>query len=292
MHHAIFLFICGLWGTSFLFMKIGLASFSPVGVAAFRTVTGAAALAVIWRWRRRRWPLRRDDLGPLLFVSLVGYALPFWVQPHVIGVVETHSRHGSSFVGMMVGLVPLTTILASAPLLRVYPTPRQLIGVIGGLACMILLFWGELRHGVALGDLLLASITPAAYGLCNSYVKRRFAGVSQNAVVLVTLALSALMLLPVAMTEPAHNTTPATLAWSIAALVFLGVVCTGVAGFAFYHLIQMQGPLFAGMVAYVIPTVALLVGALAGERITLTQVAAMAGIFVMVALVQTDRRSV
>jgi len=51
-------------------------------------------------------------------------------------------------------------------------------------------------------------------------------------------------------------------------------------------LIVTKGPLFAGMVTYVVPTLALVWGALDGEVITSRQLLAMAGVLSMVALVQ------
>lgn len=286
MDHAVFLLICFVWGTSFVLMKFGLAAVGPIGVAAVRVATGAAALAVLWRWSRRPWPFTRRDAAPLLFVSLFGYALPFVVQPHVIGVIDRHSGHGSSFTGMMVGLVPLMTIAVSVPMLGVYPSMRQLVGVVGGLGFMVLLFWDEVRHGVAVSDLLLASVTPITYGVCNTYVKRRFQDVPAVAIVLVTLSVSTLVLAPMAAIEGVRDVSGVAMAKALGALLALGAICTGVAGFLFYKLIQSQGPLFAGMVAYIIPCVSLLLGWLAGESIAPMQLIALAGIFLMVALVQ------
>ena len=74
----------------------------------------------------------------------------------------------------------------------------------------------------------------------------------------------------------------------VASVVVLGVLGTGLAVFLFYKLILSQGPLFAGMVAYLIPVGALLWGWADGERITLLQVSALAGVLAMVAVVQTD----
>ena len=73
------------------------------------------------------------------------------------------------------------------------------------------------------------------------------------------------------------------------ALAFLGVVCTGLAIWLFNWLIVERGPLFAGMFTYVFPLVALVIGYLDGEPITGRQLAAMAGVLAMVAVVQLER---
>ena len=53
-----------------------------------------------------------------------------------------------------------------------------------------------------------------------------------------------------------------------------------------FYLINNKGPLFAGMVTYVIPLGAIFWGMLDGEEITRTQLVAMTGLLFTVALVQ------
>ena len=268
-------------------MKVGLEVFGPVGIGAWRVSTGAAALAVLWGLQRRPWPLRWADVPALGFITILGYAVPFVLQPYIIAVIEAHSGHGSSFSGMMVSLVPLMTIVVSVPILGIYPTGRQLLGVIGGLAAMLYLFGGELAGGVLPRDLLLASITPVCYAVANTYLKRRFSRMSASALVLCTLSLSSLILVPAAaIVEPAGTFSHPALGRAVLSLVVLGIVCTGVATFLFYTLVQERGPLFAAMVTYIIPCVSLLQGWLWGETITGRQLISLGGIFVMVTLVQ------
>ena len=73
---------------------------------------------------------------------------------------------------------------------------------------------------------------------------------------------------------------------AVACLLVLGPIATGLGTFLFYRLIQGHGPLYAGMVSYVIPCVATLLGLLSGETITLGQLVAVAGALGMVALTQ------
>jgi drug/metabolite transporter (DMT)-like permease len=108
----------------------------------------------------------------------------------------------------------------------------------------------------------------------------------------VFLGLGALFVLPIAL-PPVSSTLqltgpprpehfgPATIS-----LIALGVASTGIAILAFVHLIQTQGPLFAGMVTYVVPVIALVWGQFDGERLTVRQLGAITGVLSMVALVQ------
>jgi drug/metabolite transporter (DMT)-like permease len=54
----------------------------------------------------------------------------------------------------------------------------------------------------------------------------------------------------------------------------------------FYWLIQKRGPLFAGMVTYLIPIGAVVLGWLDEEKVSWIQIAALAGILITVAITQ------
>ena len=289
MSHLLFLLVCVIWGTSFVWMKYALPAFGPVGVGAGRVLLGAAALGLLWRWRKQRWPLRRGDLGALSLLALLGYAVPFVIQPWLIERVDERTGHGTALAGMMVSFVPLLTIVVSVPMLGVRPSRRQLLGVVGGLGCMAFLFSRELEYGVPLGYLLVGAITPVLYSFANTYVKRRFHDVPPMALSMVAMLLSAVVLLPTSVAFRPEQ-VPVRIGAAVVSLAVLGVVCTGLAGYMFYVLIREQGPLFASMVTYIIPCVALLAAWIIDEPLTLAQLVALAGAFAMVALVQSERR--
>ena len=69
-------------------------------------------------------------------------------------------------------------------------------------------------------------------------------------------------------------------------LGILGILGTGIPIIFFFYLINNRGPLYAGMVTYVIPIGALIWGAVDGEEITGIQLAAVTGLLLMVAMVQ------
>ena len=269
-------------------MATALPVFGVVGIGAGRVLFGAVAFGALWRLAGKAWPFERKDIAPVMAVAVIGYSLPFCIMPYVIGVVDEHSDHGSSFAGMMIALVPIMTIVVSIPLLGVWPRPQQLIGVIGGLGGMYLLFSGELEHAVPVRDLLLASVVPFIYALSNTYVKRRFEQMPPLALVTAVMSVSAAVMVPLAIAvQPMRLEGEVWVA--ILCVVVLGVVNTAGGTYVFYGLLRDHGPLYAGMVSYIIPTVALLMGWLRGETITGRQLIAMGIIFVMVAITQTSR---
>jgi len=284
LHHLLFLLLCAIWGSSFILMKNAALAFGPLGVAGWRVAGGGAALACIWLLAHRRWTLSRRDVAPLVLVALAGSIWPYIIQPLVI-----HRYADSAFMGVVVSFVPLLTVLFSIPMLKIYPTRRQLLGVAGGLVFMVLLLGdGFLRH-IALADLALAVTVPLSYAIAATFVMRRFAGYSPLVLGLAANGLSAVVLLPLSLgleTVPAGN----HLTLAVLCVALLGILGTGFAIYIHFLLIQRRGPLFAGMVTYVVPIGAIAWGWWDGETITPLQIVALLGVLAMVALVQLGPR--
>ena len=150
----------------------------------------------------------------------------------------------------------------------------QFGGVILGLGGVCLLFLGESKIewsylGFA-GFVILAAL---CYGLNVNLVGKFLKDISSTQIVAVAFLMliipSFLILFFTGYFK--LNFSGENLLWSTAAGSTLGILGTAVATIIFYKLLKIGGPLFATLVTYVIPFVALVWGYLAGERITLFQ---------------------
>jgi drug/metabolite transporter (DMT)-like permease len=288
MPYLLFLFICLVWGGSFILMDRALLAFGPVAIGWGRMLGGAVTLA-LWCTLQRRWVrITPRAWGHLTLVALLANGVPYVLQPYVMRRAGEHA-----YFGLMITLVPIATILVSIPMLRVRPSPRQLVGVLGGLACAALIVFDGSQRGMDLATVLLALVVPLSYAVGNTYIKWRLDALPAAPMSALFLGVGAALLTPLLLAP--HWLAQAGLAgpaepqqWPLAigALLLLGIVGTGAAILAFIHLIKTQGPLFAGMVTYVVPMVALVWGQYDAERLTKLQLAAVAGVLAMVALVQ------
>jgi drug/metabolite transporter (DMT)-like permease len=291
MHHVMFIVICLIWGSNFVLMKWAYVAFGPIGVGAGRVLGGAAVVWVAWALSRRETrggigQLRRGDFLALMLPVTIGSIYPYIVQPYLIG-----KHQDSAFFGMMVCLVPLLTIVASVPLLRVCPTARQAGGVLLGLACMGLLFRDGGVRGVSKGDLLLAALVPMSYAVSNTFIKRRLSGMPPLFMTAMILGLTAVVVTPIGVVAEGVKPVSGSALWeALLVMAWLGVVGTGIGTVLFYRLIQTHGPLYAGMVTYVIPLGALSWGWFDGETVTGAQLLALGGVFAAVAMVQWKGR--
>ena len=284
MAYVVFIVICVIWGSSFILMKLAGDVFGPLSVAGGRVAGGAVILLVVWVIvkKGRRWPIGWRDVPAIMVVVLLGCAWPFAVQPHLIIKYQD-----SAFFGMMVALVPLLTIVLSIPLLRVHPTARQLIGVGVGLVCLGALLGVGLLREITVSDLCLAASVPLAYATSNTFMKRRFQNHSPLAITLAALSLSSILLVPAGLAREPMALDRPELPAAIGALAVLGLLGSGLAWLMFFDLVQKRGPLFAGMVTYIVPIGAVVWGAVDGETISNGQIAALVGVFLCTALVQS-----
>lgn len=291
MHHLMFIAICLIWGSNFVLMKWAYTAFGPIGVAAGRVLGGAGVLWVVWALSKREGRSGLRGLSPgdwlaLMVPVVVGSIYPYTMQPYLIG-----KHQDSAFFGMMVCLVPLLTIVASVPLLRVLPTMRESVGVLLGLLCMGLLFREGGVRGILGWDLVLAALVPTSYALSNTFIKRRLSGMQPLFMTAMILGLTSVVVTPIgAAAEGVKPVTDAELWRALGVLAWLGIIGTGIATVMFYRLIQTHGPLYAGMVTYVVPIGAVIWGWADGETITAGQLAALVGVFVAVAMVQWRKR--
>ncbi len=263
-------------------------AFGPVGIGAYRLLGGAMVLGIYWGFTRQKVHLTRNTWKHIFIVAAIANAWPFVVLPYVMNQA---SEHG--YFGVMVTLVPLVTILSSIPMLGIWPTPRQILGVLGGLICMAGVVHDGTQRGISPGLLALALTVPITYAVGNTYIKWKLDHLPPLPLTVLFLAVGGLMLLPLELWPGALDkfglggpAVPHDWPIALGAIVLLGIFSTGMAILMFIHLVKYQGPLFAGMVTYVIPLIALAWGQYDGEKLTPLQLSAIAGVLSMVALVQ------
>ena len=284
MQYFLFVTVSFLWGINFILMKNAVGTYTPIGVAAIRVLSGAVFLSIVVLWRERRWPFQFGDAVPLGLIVILGYSWPFFIQPHLIQFC------GSGVIGLMPSLVPLVTIIISVPMLGIWPSMRQLIGVMVGLTLIAFLFLDGVNRNIDTMHLLLAVTVPLSYAISNTLVKRRFSDVSPVVLTFFCLAVTSAILIPCSLLEGDAATerffeSDQMISSTICA-IWLGVLGTGIALLFFTIMLQQRGPLFAGMVTYIIPVIALCAGGLDGEHVSWLQIASLAGILAMVAVVQ------
>ena len=191
MPYLAFLFICLCWGTSFILMHRAALAFGPAEIGMWRMTSGALTLAAYCLIKKQWTWLTPTEWRQLAIVAFFCNAYPYVVQPFAM---KSTGEHG--FIGMMVTLVPIATIIATAAMLRQWPTPRQWFGVLGGLVCAALIVFDGSERGIAPWLLALALSSPVSYAIGNTYLKWKLAHLQTAPLTVLFLLLGAALVVP------------------------------------------------------------------------------------------------
>jgi drug/metabolite transporter (DMT)-like permease len=268
--------LAALWGSSFMFIEIALRDLAPSTLILLRMVSGAVALAVYVVLAKLDVAAMRPYVRPLALLGAVNTAIPFfliaWGQQYI----------DSGLASIFNASAPLFTALFALGYDRSQRvTGMRLAGILLGFAGVVLLVGFELTGGERAVAGGLAVVAAAAfYGIGGLYAGRRFGSLPSPLVAYGALLWSSLFVAPVGI---AQATTPG---WeAILAVVYLGVLATGVAYLLYFGLIAGAGASKAVLVTYLVPSLALLYGAVfLDEAITLLALAGLALVLAGVAL--------
>jgi drug/metabolite transporter (DMT)-like permease len=238
-----------IWGSSFLFMEIGLRSFAPGVVTVARIGLGVATLAL---FSRARTPVDREDWGRLALLGAVWTAIPLTLFPIALQWIDT------GVAGMINGGMPIFAVAWSTYLLRRAPGWRQLLGIGIGFAGIVLVFVPQLQTSTdtAVGA-ILALIAVVFYGLATNLavpLQQKYGG---PPVVLRSQLAALLLVLPLGLWQLQDSTW----SWESAlAMVPLGALGTGLAIVLMATLAGRVGAPRASIAIYFLPLVAVVLG--------------------------------
>ncbi len=261
-----FVLLAAIWGSSFLFMRMGALEFGPIATAAVRVAIGAAFLLPIVMLRRLG-PTLAANWRRVFLVGLFNSGIPFACFSFALLSITT------GLSAILNATVPMFGALVAWLWLRDRPTGSRMLGLVIGFAGVAMLAWDKASFkpdasGVAPGWAVLACLLAClCYALSASYTKRYLTGLPP----LVTAAGSQIgatlgLALPALWLWPAQM--PGTSAWL--ALLAVGVLCTGIAYILYFRLIESAGPARTLAVTFVVPVFAMLYGvAFLGEAVTL-----------------------
>jgi drug/metabolite transporter (DMT)-like permease len=248
-----------IWGSSFLFIKVGVDELHPMYITLIRVALGAAILLVLLVATRDRLPRGARVWGHMAVLGAIAVAVPFTL----FGYGE--QRVSSLLAGIWNATTPLVALPMAALVFRTERfTLRKVVGIgLGFAGVLVVLGVWQGVGGATLTGQLMCFGAAACYGIAIPYLKRFLADqpVSGLGLVAGQLVAATVMLAVVAPLAAGAPPAPADLSGeAVASMLALGALGTGAALVIHLRNIRLVGGTAASLVTYLMPVVAVLAG--------------------------------
>ncbi|MEN8239160.1 MAG: DMT family transporter [Actinomycetota bacterium] len=240
-----------IWGSSFVFMAIGLDAFNPGVITLARIVLGAMTLAV---FPKARVAIDKQDRGRVFLLGIIWIGIPLMIFPIAQQWID------SSVAGMLNGAVPITAAIWATVLLRRLPGWRQLLGIFVGFVGVLAISAPEMADSTAtaLGAALVI-VAVVLYGLSTNVA----VPLQQKYGALPVLFKAQLAALVIVVPFGLWQIPGSTWAWpSALAMIPLGALGTGLAFVLMSTLVGRVGGPRGSVAIYFVPIVAMVLGVL------------------------------
>jgi drug/metabolite transporter (DMT)-like permease len=257
----LFILLGFFWGSSYLFIKIGVdAGLPPFTLITLRLLFGFILLATVVAIAREPLPRDLKTYGHLIVMGAVNIAIPFSLITWAELTVD------SALAAILTAPVPLFVIVIAAIFLRDERiTINRLAGLAVGFVGVAILV-GFDPAAVAAGDLAgeIALIGATLSYACGAvYARRNIRGLRPMipAVFQVAFALAMVTTLAFVFERPIEIVSRIT-PEALFAVVWLGILGSGLAYLLFFRILGRWGATRTSMVAYLLPVFGITLGAL------------------------------
>lgn len=260
------------WGTSFILIKKALVVFNPYQVSGLRVFIASLAFIPILLANRKKIKWERWYL--YIIVGLCGTMIPSFLFP------LAQTKISSSMAGILNAVAPIFTFIMGMIFFSKQFEIKKGIGIaIGFAGAAILISAGG--DGIS-GDNslygLYVIIGCILYSLSSNLIEEYFSDMSAINISAASFGLMGLIALPLVLISGAPATAMQTEGGyeALGYVTILSLFSTVMASIVFFYLIQRSSAVFASTVAYLIPIVALIWGAIDNEYITMIHIIGMA----------------
>ena len=248
-----------MWGTSYAFIKLGVETLTPFTLIASRLLIGFALLATVVAVARESLPRNPRTYLHLLVMAVINIVIPFslitWAEQSV----------ASAIAAILNGAVPLLVIVLAALVFPDEPiTLGRLVGVVVGYLGVVVLvapgLAGALSGSEVTGEVALLGST-VSYAVGAVYARRNIKGLRPMIPAVFQVGFAFLIVATLALLFE----KPLDVAWNSNALIavlWLGLLGSGAAYLIMFRLLGRIGATATSQLAYLLPLVGIVTGAL------------------------------
>jgi drug/metabolite transporter (DMT)-like permease len=263
---ALLVLLATLWGGSYTFIKLGVATIPPITLIAARTLIAGLVLLLVMHWRGLVLPKDAATWRRFAFQACLNSVIP-WTM-----VAWGERSLDAGLATILNSTSPIFTFFLALGIARhETPTMRKLFGVLAGLAGICLIVGVQALAG--LGEQLAAQIVAVLAAICYAgaaILGRRFKGLDPMAPAAGSLLCGAAILVPVSLVVDRPWTLAPSMN-SVLALLGLALFSTALAFVIYFRLIQTLGAVGTTAQAYLRVPIGVALGVLfLGESLSAT----------------------
>lgn len=285
----VFIILCGIWGSTWAFIKLGLRDLPPITFLCCRFIIALTLLSLIAYFRRAQLPRTRDEWSLLITTGLLGftlnYGLVFWGESHI----------SSGLTALLQATIPLFgLIIAHRYLPSESLTLMRLMGVVLGLIGVVVIFSDQMSGGDSLAVLGGVGIVVGALCVAYSNILIKVRGAKFDISVLAAGQMF-FGLMPLLVFSFIKEGNPLRIHWTMTAVVsllYLALVGSVAAFMLYYWLVRNMDVTNTLLISLVTPIVAVLIGVVFLDEVLSWRIAfGGAGILTGISLIVLRRRS-
>ena len=247
-----------VWGSAFMFIKISADDFGPILLVNLRLLL-AGALFLPFLLRKKYLAHFKSHFPGILILSIFSNAFPFTMFSYAsLGAT-------SNMLGILNGTTAFMTMVVAYFWLKESITPKQIFGIILGFLGILVLV-NPANGSATLGASGFALAGALSYSFSGVYIQKYQLNANKFVLIGWAMLFGGLLLTPLSFFN-LPNQMPDNNA--IAALLWLGIVSTGIAYLGYIRLIEQIGAVRTSTVTYLLPVFSIIWGSIfLQEKIT------------------------
>ena len=264
-HWLIFILLGVTWSASFLWIKIAVQEIGPLTLVAFRVLFGALTGLLVILFARTPWPRDRATWLTFGILGVTSVIVPF------VLISWGEQTIDSAVAAILNATVPLFTIVIAHLYLRDdrMSIPKVLGLIIGFIGVVILLSEDLLAasHSSVLGQVavIIASLFYAGSSVYARRTTQYVPGLLRGTAPLISA--TAVMWLTTPFVESPLRLPTLPITWI--AVIWLGILGSGLALMMWYYLLHEIGPTRTTLVTYIFPPGGMILGVIfLGEHLS------------------------
>jgi drug/metabolite transporter (DMT)-like permease len=247
-----------VWGSAFMFIKISADDFGPILLVNLRLLL-AGALFLPFLLQKKYLAYFRSHFSGILILGIFSNAFPFTMFSYAsLGAT-------SNMLGILNGTTAFMTMVVAYFWLKESITPKQIFGIILGFLGILVLV-NPANGSATIGASGFALVGALSYSFSGVYIQKYQLNANKFVLIGWAMLFGGLLLTPLSFFNLPDQMPDSN---AIAALLWLGIVSTGIAYLGYIRLIEQIGAVRTSTVTYLLPVFSIIWGSIfLQEKIT------------------------